>query len=1135
MRKPDCLYGLWKGALTALLLLLLAASGLIAQTETAQLSGVVTDPTGAVVPNAKVTVKSVETGVNRVVNTSASGVYAFPDLRPGSYDLTVTSQGFSTTKGRVTLTVGARTNQDFKLEVGQTSTVVEVEENAATVNTVSQTLGSTVTSAEVLQLPTISRDPYALVGTVGNVSSSDPSGRGVGYAINGQRSSGTNVMLDGTANNDEFTASAGQRVPLDSVQEFSVLTNNFTAEFGRASAGIVNVATKSGTNDYHGAAYWFGRYSKLASNDFNDNANGIPKSVFTRNQFGYSIGGPVLPKLKNKLFFFNNTEWIRVRSNAYSDVLVPSPQLIALSAPATQTFFKQFGGLRTGLVNLGTYTKGDLTSRGVSLCPAGGACAGLPDSTPMFNRVAYGFPSDSGGGSPQNTYMTVGRVDYNLSDKTQMYVRYSLSNELDFAGSVSNSPYAGYDSPNTQVNNSILYSLTRSFSPTFISQSKVDFNRFNNQQPFGSAYPSPTLYLGSATVATSILGNDVALPGYDPYTPGNSIPFGGPQNFVELYQDFSKVWGNHTIKFGANFTYLRDNRTFGAYETAVEALGNKLSTGMENFLQGQVYQFQAAIDPQGKFPCASAANPTPGCTVNLPVGAPNFSRSNRYKEYGLYAEDAWRITERLTLNYGLRWEIFGPQHNKDASLDSNFYLGSGSNVYQQIAAGQVDTVPNSPIGSLWNTAYTNFGPRIGIAYDLFGDGKTSLRGGYGRYFERNFGNVTFNVIQNPPNYAVVSLYAGSDLPTIPISTSNAGPLAGSSGAKALPAVSLRAVNPNIKTAYVDSVSAALEHRFGDKIITALEYSMSRGQNQYSIANINETGSGNYYLGVPCTPGTDGNPGTCTSRIRSTQYSSINFRSNGGTSSYDAMNLRLDWRGKYGLNVRANYTWSHAIDDLSDVFSSSGNQFNLGGLDAFNPAQDRGNSYYDMRQRLTFSGIWNIPFKANSSFAKYALQGWSIDPILTIHSGSPYSLFDCTNGYNVCPYAMFNGPAPSMPNTALTPTATPNNFVYYNYTNLLPTSWYNPKTGISDFGPYPNSMIGRNFFYGPGAWNLDLAIHKTIPVGEKLKAQLRLEGYNFFNHPNLAINGGDADVSSASYMDAYYTGRRFFQVALRLDF
>ena len=757
MRKSDHRHHIWKAAFSALLLLLLAASVLNAQTENAQLSGIVTDATGAVVPGASVAIRNIDTGTSRTATTSAGGVYALADLRPGTYDVTVTAQGFSTVKGRVTVTVGARASQDFKLEVGQTTTVVEVEENAAAVNTVSQTLGSTITSSEVLQLPTISRDPYALVATVGNVSNSDPSGRGVGYAINGQRSSGTNVLLDGTANNDEFTATAGQRVPLDSVQEFSVLTNNFTAEFGRASAGVVNVATKSGTNDYHGSAYEFGRFSKLASNDFNDNANGIPKSVFTRNQFGYSIGGPVLPKLKNKLFFFNNTEWIRVRSSAFSDVLVPTQQFISLAAPATQTFFQQFGTLRPGLVNLGTYTKGDLISRGVTLCPATGMCAGLPDSTPLFQRVAYNYPSDSGGGSPQNTYLTVGRVDYNMSDKTQMYVRYSLSNELDFAGSVSNSPYAGYDSPNTQVNNSVLYSLTRSISPTFISQSKVDFNRFNNQQPFGTAPASPTLYLGSATVATSILGNDVALPGYDPYTPGNSIPFGGPQNFVELYQDFSKVAGSHTVKFGANFTYLRDNRTFGAYETAVEALGNKLSTGMENFLQGQVYQFQAAVNPQGKFPCASTANPTPDCTVNLPVGAPNFSRSNRYKEYGLYLEDTWRITERLTLNYGLRWEVFGPQHNKDASLDSNFYLGSGSNLYQQIASGSVDTVPNSPIGALWNTAYTNFGPRIGIAYDLFGDGKTSLRGGYGRYFERNFGNVTFNVIQNPPNYAVLSL------------------------------------------------------------------------------------------------------------------------------------------------------------------------------------------------------------------------------------------------------------------------------------------------------------------------------------------------------------------------------------------
>ena len=514
---------------------------LCAQTEAGQISGSVVDASGAVVPNASVKAKNVDTGAMRISTTTGAGVYVIPDLRPGTYEVTVESKGFATQQAKVPVTVGSTIGQDFKLEVGQVSTVVEVAESAVSVNTVTQTLSSVVTTSEVLQLPTISRNPYALVGTVGNVSDADPSGRGAGYAINGQRSAGTNILLDGTANNDEFTAEVGQSVPLDSVQEFSVLTNNFTAEYGRASAGVINVATKAGTNSYHGSAYEFGRYSKLASNDFNNNANGIAKSVFTRNQFGYSIGGPVAPKLRDKLFFFNNVEWIRVRSSSVADVLVPTSQFIGLANANTQNFFSQYGTLRPGLVDLATYTKSYLISQGVTLCASTGPCANLPGSTPIFQRVAYTYPSDSGGGSPQNTYLVVGRVDYNLSDRTQMYWRYALQNESDFPGTISNSPYAGYDSPNTQVNNSILYTLTHSFTPSFLSQSKIDFNRFNNQQPFGTGAPGPTLYLASATAPTSVLGNDVALPGYDPYTPGNSIPFGGPQNFVELYQDFTKT------------------------------------------------------------------------------------------------------------------------------------------------------------------------------------------------------------------------------------------------------------------------------------------------------------------------------------------------------------------------------------------------------------------------------------------------------------------------------------------------------------------------------------------------------------------------------------------------------------------
>jgi len=1121
-----------------LALLFVLTFGLLAQTETGQVSGTVMDASGAVIPNAKITVKNAATGLTRTVNASGQGVYTVAQLPAGTYTVTVDAAGFGQTAKQILVNVGSRQDLNFNLEVGKTGTTIEVAEAATVVNTETQTLGAVISRQEIVELPTLNGNPYALVGTVGNVSPTDPSARGAGYAINGQRSAGTNILLDGTANNDEFTASVGQQIPMESTQEFSVLTNNYTAEYGRASSGVVNVITRSGTNEYHGALYEYGRYSRLASNDFDNNANGIAKPVFTRNQFGYALGGPVTSKLKNKLFFFSNTEWIRVRSAATRTVWVPTPQFIALGGTNTKNFFSSYGTLRSGLVDLGALTKAQFLARGLDFCKglaATSPCNTIPGTTPMFDRVSYSYPSDSGGGSPQNTYMTVGKVDLNISDKTQMYWRYALYNEQDFAGTVSNSPYAGYDSPNTQRNNSILWSITHSFKPTLVSQSKIDFNRFNQQQPFGTAPPSPTLYLGSPSVATTLLGNNVALPGYDPYTPGNSIPFGGPQNFVELYHDMSWTKSAHHVQFGAAFTYLRDNRTFGAYETAVEAIGKNVPQGIENFMLGNLYQFQAAVYPQGKFPCVSAASPTPDCTVNLPVGPPNFSRSNRYKEYALYAQDSWKVTPRLTVNFGLRWEVFGPQHNKDPKLDSNFYLGSGSNVFQQIAAGSVQIAQNSPVGAMWDTAYTNFGPMVGIAYDLTGDGKTSLRGGYGRHFERNFGNVTFNVIQNPPNYAVLSLFGGVDFPTIPISTSNAGPLAGNSGSKALPAVSLRAVDPHIKTAYVDSFSAAIEHKFSGNVLAAIEFSGSPGENQYGIANINKTGSAPFYLGTSCTPalGTDDPIGNCAGRLVSSRYSNINFRTNGGYSNYTALNTRLNWRSTKKLTMAFNYTWSHAIDTLSDTFSSSSNQFNLGWLDPFNPSIDKGDAYYDLRHRVSLSAIYDIKFKSSSKLVSNLLGNWSLIPVFQAYTGSPFSLYDCTWAYTTCPYAMFTSAPPS--STPLKATATPNIYDYYNVSNIVTSKFQNPRVGASDFGPFPSNMIGRNAFRTPGIWNMDFALHKNIDFTERVKLSIRGEFFNFFNHPNLYTNVGDADVSSIDYTSASFSGRRQVRLGARLSF
>ena len=324
-----------------------------------------------------------------------------------------------------------------------------------------------------------------------------------------------------------------------------------------------------------------------------------------------------------------------------------------------------------------------------------------------------------------------------------------------------------------------MLSVTHIWSPRLVSDTKLLFNRLNNSQPLSPNQPvQPTLYF-SSNAAAKVNGDFVALPGYSEFTPGNAIPSGGPQNVGEISHAFTWLRGKHEFHFGGEYVYTRDNHSFGAYQNAVEALNapSLISGGLEFLLQGQANWFQVVVDPQGKFPCVKdalgATIATPDCTITLPVGQPSFGRSNRYNDMAFYGQDTWKITPRLTLNLGLRWEYYGVQHNKDPHLDSNFVFGSGSSYFDQVRNGRVYTVaattfsPASPVGGLWKPQYHNFGPRLGFAYDVFGDGKTALRGGYGIAYERNFGNVTFNVIQNPPNYAVIALQAGTDVPREP--------------------------------------------------------------------------------------------------------------------------------------------------------------------------------------------------------------------------------------------------------------------------------------------------------------------------------------------------------------------------------
>ncbi|MGA2967290.1 MAG: carboxypeptidase regulatory-like domain-containing protein [Terriglobales bacterium] len=1130
-----------------------------AQTETGAITGTITDPTGAVIAKATVTARETATGAVRTTVADGNGIYAITNLPPSAYEVSVEAPGMSKTTERVQVAVGAKLGLNFKMQVGAASTTVEVQASGTgtQVNTETQEIGTQITTQEVMQLPTLDRNPYSLVATAAGVSEDDPSGRGTGFSINGLRSSGTSVLLDGAANNDEFVAAVGQPVPLDSLQEFSVLTNSFGAEYGRAGAGVVNVVTKSGSNNWHGSAYEVGRWSGISANTYYNNANDIKKPVFTRNNFGGSFGGPII---KDKLFFFFNPEWVRVRSGEVDTGVVVDPgflsDLTGGGATYTVPFFTKYGTPRAGLKTLAPISlanSGFCTSTACQTFGAGLSPNGM--NTTAFDTVAWIAPGDAGGGYPQNTYDILGRVDYNISNKTSFYSRYAVYKEVDMPGSVNTSPYVGYDTGAIGHDQNILLSLTHTLSPTLTEQTKFVYNRLLTIQPLGSQPVSPTLYMNTSGPLASVSGTPVYLPGYSATSPSTAIPFGGPQNFYQTYEDVSLVHGKHNFRFGGSLTFLLDNRTFGAYEEGIEDLGgNNASTGLDNLLAGNMYDFTAAIYPQGKFPCPGGIQ-TPQCTISLPVGPPNFSRSNHYTEMGFYGEDSWKVSPRFTLNLGIRWEYFGVQHDKNPLMDSNFYLGGGGTLQQQIANGAVSQTGASPVGGLWKKDLKDFAPRLGFAWDVFGDGKTAFRGGWGIAYERNFGNVTFNVEFNPPNYAVVTLpgsLAG------PISTQNYGPLSGTSGSAALPASSLRWVDQNMPTAYAHLFSATLEHQFGNHVLAGIDYSGSKGVHQYSLTNFNQCGAGQVFLNQPFV--TPGAPSECDpyglgwTRLN-TQYATMNARRADGSSLYNAAIFRLNLNNlaKTGLTLNANYTYSLAEDDLSDTESSSGNNVNLGYTDPFNPKLDWGPSQYSNRHRVAISGVWAIPYAKDTHGAlKEVLDGWVMSPIFTARSGVPFTIGDYTNAMYVAPRVALLGAVPRR--TLSTPVNLGGDtFNVYNMpaSSLIDESYVNPILGVSDFGPWSPNMTGRDTFTSMGSWNMNLGLYKSFFVGEKFKLQLRAEMFDVFNHANLAMYGTSAyiygpynemitgekgpNLSQGGYYPNVTNPARTVQATLRLDF
>ncbi len=1095
---------------TAVLMCFLGMMSAIAaaQTETGRMAGIVKDPAGAIISGANVAIRRVDTSAERRVATDDTGSFTAPNLPPGIYEIRVEASGFALKVVRAQVTVGSTVSIDISLEIGRTETIVNIPGyEGPRVETTSPELSAVVNQKQIRELPTLTRNPYDLVRLSGNISSldsfadpteGDATSRGVGFAINGQRAAGVNILLDGADNNDSFNGGIGQNVPLDSVQEFRIITSNFSAEYGRASAGIVNVVTRSGGNQLHGTAYLFNRISALASNDFDNNAQGIEKGVFTRNQFGYSAGGPIA---RNKLFFFSSGEFIRVRSSQATIFLVPTPQLLARSNPATRTFFNAFP--------LEAPISGEVIMRGElrRLNPRG-PFAELPPDLPVFGQTIINVASDAGGGNPGNALQFVSRVDWNIGSATTFYFRHALENQDFFPGTGSASPYKGFNTGSDDFNNNFLFSLTHSFSSRLTAQSKFVFNRLRNNQPLGQNPPGPAL-----EASFSIAGFPLALPGY------TEDLFGGPQNLAQVYQDLNYARGKHALRLGGSYLHLQDNRTSGAAQNAKEILSlNTLANALDSLVAGQLQVFSVAIDPQGKFP---------GDTITLPVSPPSFSRNNRFDEYALYLNDTWRIHPRITLNLGLRYEYFGVQRNKDERLDSNFYLGSGSDIFRQIRNGKAIVAPDSPIGKLYEPDRNNFAPRVGFAWDVFGDGRTSLRGGYGIGYERNLGSVTFDALFNPPNYAIVTLVAGVDLPSIPISLNNAGPLSGT-GSITLPPTELTHIDQRLRTAYAHFWSLSLERALIKNTVVSMNYSGSRGVNLYSVETLNRAGSGAVYLGDRQR----------LSRLNN-QYSDITTRRNNGFSSYHGLTVGIESGNlaSTGLLVTTSYTWSHSIDNLSSTLGISSNNINPGLLDPFNPRLDKGSSDFDSRHRFVTGGIWEIPFaRKKEGLTANLLDGWSINYIFTAETGKPFTIFDCTNSLMVCPRLLLSGPINlSGPDNPPPSPDEPNLFVYIDLRNQAAGRYVNPVTRTSDLGPYPSNMTSRNAFRGPGQWNLDASVSKVITINDRCDLQFRAEIFNVFNHANLFIVGSEADIGSADFVAAKRLGRRQTQIAIKFIF
>jgi hypothetical protein len=1121
-----------------------------AQKDTASITGQVTDSSGAVVAGALVDAVNVDTNYTYHATSNQTGDWTISPVRIGTYRVTITSTGFKKAEiAPFTLDVQQRQRLDVALQPGAVTQTVEVQGAAPLLESETSERSQLVDSKTMVTLALNGRNPVQLAQLTAGVTVSEPGARdenGYGFSANGARSLQNNFLLDGIDNNSNLPdllneANYVVMPSVDALQEFRVETNSYAAEFGRATGAVVNATIKSGTNQFHGVVYEFVRNQMFDARNYFDAT--LPP--YHQNQFGATLGGPVL---RNKLFFFVDYEGLRVTQGQTYTSLVPTDSQrtgdfssqLDLTSP---TGFNDCNGIPTYSGELFDTTKTQASTSsptgycGVPFAYANGSPSNvIPaarlDSLGAALAALYPEPNINGAGynyvsNPiliRDRNQGDARVDQVITPKDNAFYRFSMSRQPStipgpFGGLADGGGFfTGIEEDNGY---SIAVSETHIFSPKRVNELRLGYNRlhtsrfqFNyNENVSGQVgFPGVPYAEGTDNGGLPQLSfNDMSTIGSPTYLPSNEI-----QNTYSVGDTFTLILGNHNWKFGGEFK----PEEFTIYQPAAPRGALDFGT--------QFTDNPAAQGTGGSGFAAMLAGQSDGGNIN------NLNNVDYFRKvFSVFVQDDWRITPKLSVNAGLRYEYFGPiteRHNAQANFNPiTGYLDipHNSDVSLTPILSQILPVNHNASDKLINTDLNNFAPRFGLAYQI--TPKLVFRGAYGVFFNGDENGPYSNPSPgfNPPYFSsqnfttpcAQSSYASSALDcSIPglEKLSNGFPSTSLSDPNTPNLFSLQL---NLRTPYAMQWHGTLQYQIGEDTLYEVAYVGSKGTKLYTFSNVNQA-----------APSADASAPYAPRRPFPYVDAYIGYLNSEGYSLYDALQTRLQHRFRGGVTALLNYTYSHGLGDSSNA--NLGAQNNDGFRWSKHPEWEYGNLDFDVRHRFVASYMWDLPFGRGqrlaadaNGVANFFIGNWEMSGIVTLSSGTWYTVTDANANFA-------NSDGQQRPDAVSGQKANSKPCLAGTFFNTC--AFTDPQQG--SFG-----NVGLNTLRGPGVENWDAALLKGFPITEKQRFEFRAEFYNLFNHANFLFaapgpqNSNNATVLGTTTFGYVTAARAPRQIQLGLKF